>query len=90
MHVKYCILSCIECLLLWSIVDIFLHLTLCDCSPSCFDPVYLPLAYYSGLRCTCFVLCHHYIFNIKNKRQDSLTSSKQQEKYIKNKVLKTL
>ena len=52
MHVKYFILSCIECLLLWSIVDIFLHLTLCDCSPSCFDPVYLLLAYYSGLGCT--------------------------------------
>ena len=48
-HVKYLNVSCIECLLLWSIVHIVLHLTHCDCSPSCFDPVYLLLAYYSGL-----------------------------------------
>ena len=48
-HVKYFNLSCIECLLLWSIVDIFLYPTLSDCNPSCFEPVYLLLAYYSGL-----------------------------------------
>ena len=44
-HVKYFILSCIECKLLWSIVDRCLYLTHCDCSPSCFDPVYLLVAY---------------------------------------------
>ena len=32
-HVKYFNLRCIECLLLWFIVDIFLLLTLCHCSP---------------------------------------------------------
>ena len=42
---KYFILNCIECKLLWSIVNSCLYLTLCDCSPSCFDPVYLLLAY---------------------------------------------
>ena len=89
-YVKYFILSCIECLLLWSIVDIFLYPTLCDCSLSCFDPVYLLLAYYSGLGCTCLVLYHQPIFNIKNKQQDLITSSRQQDKYIKNTVLKTL
>ena len=35
----------IECKLLWSIVDSCLYLTHCDCSPSCFDPVYPLLAY---------------------------------------------
>ena len=44
-HVKYFILSCNVCKLLWSIVDSCLYLTLCDCSTSCFDPVYLLLAY---------------------------------------------
>ena len=34
-----------ELQLLWSIVDSCLYLTLCDCSPSCSDPVYLSLAY---------------------------------------------
>ena len=34
-----------ELQLLWSIVDSFLYLTLCDCSPSCFDPVYILLPY---------------------------------------------
>ena len=36
---------CIECLFLWLIVDIFLYLTHCDPSPSCFDPVCLLLAH---------------------------------------------
>ena len=76
-QVKYLNLSCIECLLLWSSVDIFLHVTLCDCSPSWFDPVYLLIAYYSGLGCTGLVLYHQNIFNIKNKQQSPITSSKQ-------------
>ena len=42
---KIFILGCFECKLLWSIADSCLYLTLCDCSPSCFDPDYLLLAF---------------------------------------------
>ena len=63
-HVKYFILSCIECELLWSIVDTSLYLTLWDCSPSCFDPVYLLLAYlWAGLSwsgCISTIKCFHH------------------------------
>ena len=85
-HVKYFILSCIECKLLWSIVDICLYLQ--------------PFMLWSCLSSTCLSLAwvilewlyfnKKNIFLIKNKQQEPYTSSKQQERHIKRTVLKTL
>ena len=56
-HMKYFIMTCNVCGLLWSIAYSCLYLTHCDCSPSCFDPVYLLPSYLllglSWIGCIC-------------------------------------
>ena len=78
-------------LMLLSIVDSYLYLTLCDCSPSCFDPDFLLLAYlWLGVSWIGCISANRTCSSSRTRSRKPYTSSKQQERHNKHTVLNSL